>query len=420
MQNRGDAVSQATANRARSVFIFATIAIDAIGLGIIIPVLPDVIRRFITDEGAISRTYGWFIATYALLQFLASPLLGNLADRFGRRPVLLMSLLGAAIDYLFMAYAPSLPLLWLGRLISGLTGASYSVASAYIADISNDSNRSKNFGIIGAGFGIGFILGPAIGGWVASYGPEYAFLTAGAFNLLNFAFGLFVLPESLPPERRRPLAIAALNPLRALGKVLGLPSIRSLVFVNTLLFFGGQTHPSIWTLYTQHRYGWTTKQVGFSLTVVGVLNALTQGGFTGVLVKRFGERRLVVVGCFAQSIAFSLFGFAREPWMLYIVLCGSALLWAVGPALQSLICREVALDQQGELQGALMSLMSLVSIANPLVMTTLFSWTSNREGSLYLPGSPYLLSGLLILVAAVLAWHWNRGVAARSEQRCAA
>lgn len=398
----------APARRARMYFIFATIAIDSIGLGIIIPVLPDVIRKFITDDSTVSRTYGLFIATYALLQFIASPLLGGLADRFGRRPVLLASLLGAAVDYLFMAFAPTLPLLWIGRVISGLTGASYTVASAYVADISDDSNRSKNFGMIGAGFGLGFILGPAIGGAIAGYGPQYAFLAAGAFNLLNFIFGLFVLPESLPPERRRAVDLAALNPLRALGTVLKVPAIRALVAVNTLVAFGGQTHPSIWTLYTQHRYGWSPQQVGFSLTIVGVLSAVTQGGLTGVLVKRFGERRLLVNGLFLQTFAFTMFAFCAEPWMLYVVLCASALLWSVGPVIQSLISRESPPEKQGELQGALMSLMSLTSIVNPLVMTTLFSVTSKRDGAIYLPGSPYVLSGLLIFGAWVMAWRWNR------------
>jgi DHA1 family tetracycline resistance protein-like MFS transporter len=356
----------------------------------------------------VSRAYGWFIATYALLQFLASPLLGSLADRFGRRPVLLTSLAGAAVDYLFMAFAPTLPLLWLGRVISGLSGASYTVASAYVADISDDGNRSKNFGMIGAGFGLGFILGPAIGGWVADYGPQYAFLVAGGFNLLNFLFGLFVLPESLPPERRRPIARGALNPFRALGNVLTQPAIRTLVAVSTLLSFGGNTHPSIWTLYTQHRYGWTAKQVGVSLTIVGVLNAVTQGGLTGILVKRFGEHKLIVVGMLAQAFAFALFGFASEPWMLYAVLVGSAVLWSVGPAIQSLISREVAPDKQGELQGALMSLMSLTAIANPVIMTTLFSLTSERDGALYLPGSPYMLAGVLIFIGWLMAIRWYR------------
>lgn len=389
-------------------FIFTTIAIDSIGLGIIIPVLPDVIRRFLSNEQAVSRNYGLFIATYALLQFLASPLLGSLSDRYGRRPVLLVSLIGAAVDYLFMAFAPSLFLLWIGRVISGLTGASFTVASAYIADISDDTNRSKNFGMIGAGFGLGFIIGPAIGGLISGYGPQYAFLAAGAFNLFNFFFGLFILPESLAPEKRRPITRDGLNPLKTLDTLLSMPSIRSLVVVNTLLHFGGQTHPSIWTLYTQHRFGWSASQVGVSLAIVGVLNALTQGGLTGWLVKCLGERRILILGSLGQAIAFSLFGLAGAPWMLYLVLSFSAVFWAVGPTLQSLISRQVGPERQGELQGGLMSLISLMSILNPLVMTVLFSVTSNRQAGIYFPGSPYVLAGALIFIAWLLAMRWNR------------
>jgi DHA1 family tetracycline resistance protein-like MFS transporter len=293
-------------------------------------------------------------------------------------------------------------------VISGLTGASYTVASAYMADISDDSNRSRNFGMIGAGFGLGFIIGPAIGGLIGGWGPQYAFVVAGAFNLLNFLFGLFVLPESLPQDKRRPVTGASLNPLRALGAVFEMPAVRALAIANTLMYLGGQTHPSIWTLYTQHRYGWTAGQVGISLTIVGVLNALTQGALTGYLVKQVGERKLIVVGSFLQAITFAMFGFASSAWMLYAVLVVSAPLWSVGPALQSLISREVSPDRQGELQGSLMSLISLVSILNPLIMTNLFSMTSNRDSGVYFPGSPYLLSGLFILLGWIFAWRWER------------
>jgi DHA1 family tetracycline resistance protein-like MFS transporter len=394
--------------KASHLFIFATIAIDAIGLGIIIPVLPDVIRRFVSEEAIVSRTYGLFIATYALLQFVASPLLGRLSDRFGRRPILLVSLLGAALDYLFMAFAPTLPLLWVGRVISGLTGASFTVASAYLADISDDSNRSRNFGMIGAGFGLGFIIGPAVGGLIGGYGSHYAFLAAGAFNLLNFLFGVFVLPESLSPDKRRPITRESLNPFRALSAVFKMPAIRALAVANTLMYLGGQTHPSIWTLYTQHRYGWTASQVGLSLTFVGVLNGITQGGLTGWMVKKLGERTIVVSGSFLQAIAFVLFGFASQPWMLYVVLMISAPLWSVGPAIQSLISREVSADRQGELQGSLMSLVSLATILNPLIMTNLFSMTSNRDSGFYFPGSPYFLAGVFIFIGWFFAWRWER------------
>jgi DHA1 family tetracycline resistance protein-like MFS transporter len=389
--------------KASLLFIFVTLAIDSIGLGIVIPVLPDVIRKFVTGEVEISRIYGYFIAIYAVMQFVCSPLLGSLSDRFGRRPILLVSLAGAAIDYFFMAFAPTLPLLFVGRVISGVSGASYTVASAYIADISTDENRSKNFGIIGAGFGLGFILGPMIGGTLAGYGSHYPFIAAGVFNLINFLFGLFVLPESLPRELRRKIDRAALNPLRSIASAFKMPEIRALLVVSALMNLAGQTHPSIWTLYTQHRFGWTTAQVGLSLAMVGVLSAISQGALTGVLVKKFGDKRILIYGLLGETITFFLFGWATTGTLLLITLAFSSLCWASQPALQSLISREVPPQNQGELQGTIMSLASFASIINPLVTTTLFAFTSERGSQFYLPGSPYFLAGVFLFAAWVIA-----------------
>jgi DHA1 family tetracycline resistance protein-like MFS transporter len=391
-------------NRKSSLFfIFVTLAIDSIGLGIVIPTLPDVIRRFISNEVDVSRVYGYFVATYAVMQFISSPLLGSLSDRFGRRPILLISLMGAAIDYFFMAFASTLPLLFLGRIISGISGASYTVASAYIADISNDQNRSKNFGVMGAGFGLGFIIGPAVGGLLATYGPHYPFLAAGVFNLLNFIFGAFVLPESLSENHRRQIDYRALNPLRSLVNVFKIPAIQTLITLYALMQLAGQTHPSIWTLYTQHRYGWTPAQVGISLAVVGLLSALSQGGLTGWLVKHFGENKILAYGVFGETLCFIFFGLAPTEILFYLTLIVSSLCWASQPALQSLISREVPPQKQGELQGTLMSLVSLAAILNPLIVTRLFSMTSNRSSQIYLPGSPYLLASLFLGVAWILA-----------------
>ena len=394
-------------NRKASIlFIFVTLVLDSIGLGIIIPVLPDVIRKFVSDPGESAKVYGYFIATYSLFLFISSPLLGKLSDRFGRRPVLLISLLGAALDYIFMAFAPTLWLLFFGRFISGVCGASFTVASAYIADISDDSNRSKNFGMIGAGFGLGFILGPVIGGFLGSRGLQYPFIAAAIFNFLNFLFGLFVLPESLPKEKRRSIDWKQLNPLRSFNILGRFPEVIVLVIVYTLLCLAHQTHPSMWTIYTEHRFGWSPAQVGFSLTIVGVLSVFSQGYLTGVLVKKFGEKKLITWGLLGEAISFTLFGLVFTGFQMYTVLIISCLFWASHPALQSLISRQVQDNEQGELQGALMSLNSLTSIINPLIMTSLFALTSVRGSSLYLPGSPYILSGLLFLVATVLSARW--------------
>jgi DHA1 family tetracycline resistance protein-like MFS transporter len=398
--------------QASLLFIFATIAIDSIGLGIIIPVLPDVIRRFVSDATQVSRTYGYFVAVYAILQFLSSPLLGSLSDRFGRRPVLLVSLFGAAIDYFFMAFAPTLPLLFLGRVVSGVSGASYTVASAYIADISNDENRSKNFGVIGAGFGLGFILGPAIGGPLATLGHQYPFLAAGGINFLNLLFGALVLPESLPASRRRKVELASLNPLRSFRNTFAIRGIFGLLLVHILLQLAGQTHPSIWTLYTQHRYGWSSAEVGLSLAAVGVMSAISQGALTGLIVKRIGEAKTLVLGSLGEALGFLCFGLATQGWMIYVILVVSSVFWAVQPALQSLISREAPPETQGELQGTLMSLGSLCGIVNPLVMTQLFSLTSNPERTPYIPGSPYLLGSLMLGFAFLIALRWYSGAAA--------
>lgn len=388
------------------LFIFITLALDSIGLGIIIPVLPDVIRKFIDDPSQSAKIYGYFIATFSLFLFISSPLLGKLSDRFGRRPVLLVALCGAAVDYMFMAFAPTLGLLFLGRFISGVCGASFTVASAYIADISDDTNRSKNFGVIGAGFGLGFILGPVIGGLLGSKGAQYPFIAAAVFNFLNFLFGLFVLPESLPPEKRRNIDWKQLNPLKSFQIFSRFPGVIALVVVYSLLCLAHQTHPSMWTIYTEHRFGWSPAQVGISLTIVGVLSAFSQGYLTGVLVKRFGEKKIIIWGLFGEALSFTLFGLVFTGMQMYVVLIISCLFWASHPALQSLISHQVSDKEQGELQGALMSLNSLSSIINPLIMTSLFAFTSVQGSSMYIPGSPYILSGILFLGAAFLSVRW--------------
>ncbi|MEO5668621.1 MAG: TCR/Tet family MFS transporter [Bdellovibrionota bacterium] len=390
------------------LFIFITLAIDAIGLGIILPVLPDVIRKFVSAETSVAHYYGYFIAAYALLQFVSSPLLGRISDRYGRRPILLVSLLGAGIDYLFMAFAPTLPLLFVGRIISGISGASFTVASAYIADISNDENRSKNFGVMGAGFGIGFILGPAIGGLLATYGSSVPFMAAAAFNILNFCFGLFVLPESLPLEKRRGFVLKDLNPLKSLASLGRMPQVSGLILAFALMQLAGQTHPSIWTIYTEHRFGWSAKEVGISFAFVGVLSALSQGLLTGPMVKRFGERWCVRWGCLGEVFGFAAFGLATTGTMLYVVLFLCAFFWPAHPSLQSLISRAIPASEQGEVQGALMSLTSLCAIINPIVMTALFAKTTEVGSGISLPGSPYFLASLLFLCAFFIIRRWEK------------
>lgn len=386
-----------------TLFIFITIVIDAIGIGIIIPTLPDVVRRFTADEALVSSYFGYFLSVYALMQFIASPLLGNLSDRFGRRPVLLLSLLGGALDYVAMAFAPSLFFLFMGRIIAGLTGANFTVAQAYIADVSDDQNRAKNFGLIGAGFGLGFIIGPAVGGLLGGMGVMYPFLAAAAFNFLNFLFGIFVLPESLPVEHRRKVELKRLNPFKSLSHVFRPSPIRRLIFVFIAFQLASQVHPAIWTLYTEYRFGWTTGEVGLSLAAVGILSAISQGWLTGVVVKKFGEYPTAFWGALGCTVEYVLFGFATQGWMMYVIMVLGSMFWVAIPPLQSLISKNTPPSEQGELQGSLVSLMSLASIVTPLIATNLFSYFTHGV-SMSFAGAPYLFAGL----SCFAGWYWLR------------
>lgn len=390
-------------------FIFATILLDALGIGILIPVMPDLIRRFSSDPAFVSHYFGYFISIYALMQFGASPVLGALSDRFGRRPVLLVSLIGAVLDYILMAFAPNLSILFVGRIISGLTGASMTVATAYMADISNDENRSANFGMIGAAWGLGFIIGPAIGGLVGSQGHQYPFLAAAALNLLNFVFGLFILPESLPAELRRHVDFKKLNPLKSLSKILKSSPTFALIWCFVLLCMAGQVHPSSWALFTQYKFKWSPADIGFSLSVVGIATAIVQGGLTRVLIPRWGEFKSVIIAVIISAIAYAGYAFAGESWMMYAILVPSSIAGIAGPALQSLISRETPSQEQGELQGTLVGLMSLTAILGPLLYTELFARMTAVEVVSPFPGAPYVAASIIsILSGVILIFHCHK------------
>lgn len=390
-----------TSTRPKTHFIFATIFLDMLGVGLLIPIFPDIIRRFSDDPAEVSELFGYFISIYALMQFIASPVLGALSDRFGRRPILLTSLFAAGIDYLIMAFAPALWVVFLGRVISGLTGASMTVASAYMADVSDDSSRSRNFGLIGAAFGLGFIMGPAAGGVLGSYGWQYPFLAAASLNLLNFAFGFFILPESLPRENRRQVELAKINPLSSFAKAFRPSPILIFIMIYFLIFIAGQVHPSIWTLYTQRRFGWTAADVGFSLALVGLMAAIVQGVLTAPIVRRTGEWLAVVLGIFINSFAFLGFGLATEGWMMYAILIPSSLAGITGPALQSLIAGKVPPQEQGELQGTLVAIGSLSAIFGPLIYTTLFSRFAEQGAEIQIVGAPYYCAAFISLLSGV-------------------
>ena len=382
------------------IFIFIAATLDMVGMGIIIPSLPHIMKRFFTSDFDVSAHYGYFIALFASMQFLASPLLGAISDHFGRRPILLLSIFVAGLDYILMAFAPTLPILYFGRIISGLTSAGFTVAMAYVADISTDENRSKNFGLVGASFGLGFIIGPALGGILQKFGPEYPFLAAAVLNLTNLLFGYYVLPESLALGQRRNLTLSKLNPMQSILKTCRLPGIFSLAMAYFLFQLAGQTHPSIWILYTEKRYQWTSMQIGFSMALVGVLATFAQAYLTGLIVPRLGEFRSVVIGLFGYAISFVFFGLATKSWMIYFTLIVSSVFWITQPALQSLISRSVSPKEQGELQGSLVSFSSLASILNPLVTTQLFAaFSSSSTISI---GMPYFFAAVICFFAISL------------------
>ncbi|WP_413585298.1 TCR/Tet family MFS transporter [Bdellovibrio sp. HCB274] len=380
-------------------FIFATIFLDALGIGVLIPVFPEVIRRFGHDPSFVNHYFGYFISVYALMQFVASPVLGSLSDRYGRRPVLLISLLGAGLDYLLMAFAPTLGILFAGRIVSGLTGASMTVASSYMADISDDSNRSANFGMIGAAFGLGFIVGPALGGLLGHYGHQAPFIAAAVFNLLNFAFGYFILPESLDEAHRRKIELKRLNPLQSLAKVLFRPGMRILVWLYLLLSLAGQSHGSIWTLFTQYKFNWSTFEVGLSLSFIGISIAFVQGYLTRVTVPRWGELKTVNIGLMFCAISYVGYALVTQGWMLYAVMALTCLNGLTGPAAMSLISKDTPPQEQGELQGTLISIASITSIIGPLIYTDIFARFTAENAPVKFAGSAYMLAAVISLAA---------------------
>lgn len=393
-------------------FIFVTLLLDVMGIGIIIPVLPELIASFTSDVSAASRYYGYFIATFAAMQFLFAPVLGSLSDQFGRRPVLLVSLFGAGLDYLLLSFAPTLGLLFVGRVIAGITAASITAANAYIADVSPPEKRAQNFGIIGAAFGLGFIIGPAIGGLLGSFGPRVPFMAAGILTLLNWLYGVFVLPESLAPENRRAFSWRRANPVASLGALSRYPGVLGLTTVIVCSNLAGQMLASIWVLYNGYRFAWSAGQQGLSLAVYGAMSALVQAGLLRFLIGSLGDRRVLLLALLSNVVGFTLYGTATQGWMMYAILVGTALSAAALPAAQALISNQVGADEQGAIQGALAGLFSLAGIISPLVATALFSYFTAPERAVKVPGAPFYLGAGLTLLALLLALRTARAARA--------
>lgn len=386
------------------LFIFITLLIDCTGIGIIIPVTPKLIEELTGGGVSDAAKYGgWLSVAYAVMQFLFSSVLGGLSDKYGRRPVLLISLLGLGIDYIFLALAPTIFWLFIGRMIAGISGASFTTASAYIADISAPEKRAQNFGMIGVAFGLGFILGPLIGGIFSGFGTRVPFLIAAGLSLLNALYGYFVLPESLDVANRRAFDWKRANPVGMLINLKRYKSLYGLIAIIFLINIAGHAAQSTWTYITMLKFDWTVGMVGASLAFVGLTIGLVQGGLIRVVIPKIGEVKAIFVGFTFYLIGFILFAFANHGWMMFAFMVPYALGGLGMPAVQAVISNKIPANEQGEIQGVLTSLISLTAIIGPLLMTNLFYVFTQDNAPVYFPGMPFMMGAALTVVCLLIA-----------------
>ncbi|MFT4551289.1 MAG: DHA1 family tetracycline resistance protein-like MFS transporter [Verrucomicrobiales bacterium] len=417
-------------------FIFITLVLDVIGFGLIVPILPKLITEFHGGSASSAAfTYGALLAVYSAMQFVFAPLLGSLSDRFGRRPIILLALLGAGLDYFLLAWAPTLMWFFVGRVISGITGASFSAASAYIADVSPPEKRAANFGMIGAAFGLGFIIGPAAGGLLGEFGLRVPFIAAGIITLINAAYGFFILPESLTPENRRRFEIKRCNPITALLDLRKFPSVLGLAWTHFLLNLAHQVYPATWILYTTYRYGWSSKEGGLSLALVGLMAAIVQGGLTRIIAPKIGDVRTAMLGICVTAVAFVLYGLAPAGGYIYLIIVFGSLGGLATPAIQSLVTKPVAADEQGAVQGALASLAGVSAIFGPIIAVVLFALFTGvnvfegfpgaesvarfieQHPTPHIPGAAFFFSAILAALASFLAIASLKKVALTASNR---
>ncbi len=392
--------------RATFWFIFGTVLLDMLALGIIAPVLPKlVIQLEGGNETSAAGLYGVFGTVWAAMQFLFAPVLGALSDRVGRRPVILLSCLGLGLDYVIMALAPTVGWLFLGRVLSGITASSFATSFAYIADVTEPDQRAGRFGLLGAAFGVGFVLGPAVGGLLGGIGLRAPFWAAGGLSFVGAAYGWFVLPESLPAARRAPLAWRRANPVGSLTLLRAHHALLGLALVAFLYRVAHDALPSMFVLYGDYRFGWTARTVGFALALVGVASMIVQGGLVGLAVRRLGEARALVTGLACGAVAFTIYGLAPRGSVFLLGIPVGALFGLAYPALQGLMTRRVGPDEQGRLQGAVASVMGIAGVLAPVLFTQLFAAAIGRFHALRLPGAPFLLAALLLVVAIVAVRH---------------
>jgi len=393
-------------NQAALGFIFITMLIDVIGWGIIIPVIPGLIEELIQgDISEAAKVGGWITFAYAITQFIFAPLIGSLSDQYGRRPIILISLLGFTLDYILLALAPSIAWLFIGRIIAGITGASITSASAYIADISTIENRAKNFGMIGAAFGLGFIIGPVIGGLLGQYGARVPFYAAAALCFLNFLYGYFILPESLPKEKRSVLNLKKANPIGSFLHLKKYPKLIGLASSMFLLYVASHAIQSNWSFFTMYKFNWDEKMVGISLGVIGLFVALVQGVLIRWVNPWLGNEKSIYAGFFLYSLGMLLFTFANQSWMMFIFLIPYCLGGIAGPALQAVISIQVPETEQGKIQGTLTSLMSASAIVGPPLMTGIFYYFTKEQTPFEFAGAPFLLASILMTISALMAYY---------------
>jgi DHA1 family tetracycline resistance protein-like MFS transporter len=381
-------------------FIFVTLFLDVLGIGLIIPILPKLVENFHGgNTSKASITVGVLSSLYALMQFVFAPILGNLSDRYGRRPVILGSLFGGGLDYILLAFAPNLVWFYVGRVIAGMSGANFTAATAYIADISTPEKRAANFGIIGAAFGLGFITGPALGGWLGATDLKLPFLVAAGLSLTNWLYGFFVLPESLAVENRRRFDWKRANPLGSLLALSRYPMVGGLALST---FLGGVAMlilHSLWAIYTEYRFQWSPKAVGGSLAFVGLLAAIVQGGLARLIVPKLGEIRSVKVGLTLVTFSYVGYAFSNAGWMMFLPLLVGCMGGIAQPAIQALVAHRVPANEQGAVQGAMQSLMSVAGVIGPLMGTQVFAFFIGPSAPFVFPGAPFLVSAVLASIA---------------------
>ncbi|MCR9155457.1 MAG: TCR/Tet family MFS transporter [Bacteroidetes bacterium] len=387
-------------------FIFVTVLIDIMGIGIIIPIVPELIQELTDFSNSKSAFYGGLLAaTYAVMQLLFAPILGGLSDNYGRRTLLLISLFGLGLDYLVIVFAPTLAWLFVARIISGICGSSFTVANAYIADISEAKDRAKNFGMVGAAFGLGFIIGPTLGGVLGEFGTRVPFMVAAGITLLNWLYGYFMVPESLSAANKRSFSWRRANPIGTLKSISSNKVIVPLLISLFMIYVASHATQSNWSFYAKEKFAWTPLQIGLSLGFVGVMVALVQGFIVPRVVKRFGEIKAVYTGFAFNALGLTLFALISEPWMVYAVIVPFALGGLAGPSLQSIMAGQTEANAQGELQGGLTQIMTLTAIIGPPLMTGVFRYYTDPANEVYFPGAPFILAAVLALLSILVAYR---------------